>query len=226
MIWTKEAELLINQLEPIVLEKYKILKQYFNIETDKYIIESILIPNCKNKLLGLSEVYAFYTLKIYEVIDKFLMSHYYFDQIYGDFPIKGFNLETNIYNSDNEIFNIADEFGLKINDKTAVIQIFGRLRFLASKNIYNYSIAHNFMLCAIEYEHPKYYEKDNFKIYFKNYINKNPKYLRYLDLLRKVLVKSYYFRTNIFIALSEKDLNKVLEDPFIWVMLEPYNHIF
>jgi hypothetical protein len=224
MTWTKEAKLLIKQLEPIVLEKYKVLKHEFNKETDKYIIESILIPNCKNPL-DVPEVYAFYTLKIYEVIDKYLMSHYYFDQIYGDFPVKGVNFETNMYNSDNEIFNIADEFGLKIKDKIAIIQIFGRLRFLASRNIYNSSIVNNFMLCKIEYENPKYYEKENFRLYFKNYVNKHPKYLRYLDLLRKVLVKSYYFRTNIFIALTEKDLIKVLEDPFIWVMLEPYNHI-
>jgi hypothetical protein len=224
MIWTQEAKLLIKQLEPIILEKYKILKYEFNEETDKYIIETILIPNRKIPL-GIPEVYALYTLKIYEVIDKYMMASYYFDQIYGDFPLKGVNSETNIYNSDNEIFNIADEFGLKIEDKSAIIQIFGRLRFLASLNIYNFSIAHNFMLCKIEYEHPKYYENENFRLYFKNYVNKHPKYLRYLDLLRKVLVKSYYFRTNIFIPLSEKDLIKILEDPFIWVMLEPYNHI-
>lgn len=224
MIWTKEAKLLIKNLEPFIFEKYKILRYEFNQATDDYIINSILIPNCKFPL-DIPEVYAFYTLRIYEVIDKYLLSHYYFDQIHGDFPVKGINLETNIFNSDNEIFNIADEFGLKIKDKTAVIQIFGRLRFLASKNIYDANIAHNFMLCNIEYEHPKYYETEYFKIYFKNYVNKHPKYLRYLDLLRKMLVKSYYFRTNIFIALSYNDIIKVLNDPFIWCMLEPYNHI-
>ena len=59
----------------------------------------------------------------------------------------------------------------------------------------------------------------------KTFNKKHPKNLRYLELLRKALVKSYYFRRNIFIPLTKKDLINILEDPFIWVMLEPYNHI-
>jgi hypothetical protein len=224
MIWSEDAIKLMEEVRIFVLNKYKILELDFNEEAEKYIIHNILIPNCKFPL-GRSEVYAFFALKIYDVIDKHIHNHYYFDQIHGDFPVKGINLESNIFNSDNEIFNIADEFGLKSEDKNITRQIFGRIRFLASKNVYNINIANNFILCKMDYENPKYYETENFKIYFKNYVNKNVKYLRYLDLLRKVLVKSYYFRQNIFIPLSAKDLMKVLEDPFIWVILEPYNYI-
>jgi hypothetical protein len=224
MLWTEEAKKLIDEIKIFVTNKYKILELDFDIESENYIIHTILIPN-RELPLDTADVYIFITLKIYDVIDRHISTHYYFDQIYGDFPIKGPNLETNIFNSDNEIFNIADEFGLKSDEKTIVRQIFGRIRFLASKNIYDFSIANNFSLCKMEYENPIYYENENFKNYFKNYINKHPKYLRYLDLLRKVLVKSYYFRRNIFIPFSKKDLITVLEDPFIWTILEPYNHI-
>lgn len=224
MLWTEEARKLIDEVKIFVINKYKILELDFDSESEKYIIYSILIPNRKLPL-DVPDVYTFITLKIYDVIDRHISNHYYFDQIYGDFPLKGPNFETNMFNSDNEIFNIADEFGLKSNEKTIIRQIFGRIRFLASKNIYDSSIANKFSLCKIDYENPKYYENENFKIYFKNYINKHPKNLRYLDLLRKVLVKSYYFRRIIFIPTSKKDLITVLEDPFIWVILEPYNHI-
>ena len=224
MLWTEEAEKLINEVKIYVINKYKILELDFDNESEQYIIYNILIPN-RELPLDTHDVYTFITLNIYGVIDRHISSHYYFDQIYGNFPFNGPNIETNMFNSDNEIFNIADEFGLKSQEKSIITQIFGRLRFLASKNIYDSSIANKFNLCKIDYENPKYYENENFKIYFKNYINKHPKNLRYLDLLRKVLVKSYYFRKNIFIPLSKKDLITVLEDPFIWTILEPYNHI-
>jgi len=224
MLWTEEAEKLINEVKIYVINKYKILDLDFDNESEQYIIYNILIPN-RELPLDIHDVYTFIALKIYGVIDRHISSHYYFDQIYGDFPLKGVNQETNMFNSDNEIFNIADEFGLKSPDKSVIRQIFGRIRFLASKNVYDSSIANNFILCKIDYENPKYYEREYFKIYFKTYLNKNSKYLRYLDLLRKVLVKSYYFRRNIFIPLSKKDLITVLEDPFIWTILEPYNHI-
>jgi len=223
-MWTPEALSLMNEINTFVINKYRILELDFDSDSDNYIINSILAPRCKTPF-GLQELYTFFTLKIYDVIDRHLANEYYFDQIYGDYPYKGATKEINMFNSDNEIFNIADEFGLKIDYKNGVRQIFGRIRFLASKNIYNASIVNNFELCKLDYENPKYFETPNFKIYFKNYIKKHLKYLRYLNLLRKTLVKSYYFRRNIFIGLCKKDLISILEDPFIWVMLEPYNHI-
>ncbi len=223
-MWSEDAMKIMEEIRIFVINKYKILELDFDQEAENYIINYILIPNCKLPLRP-CEVYAFFALKIYDVIDKQLSKEYYFDQIHGDFPRKGVNYETNMFNSDNEIFNIADDFGLKNEDKNIIRQIFGRIRFLASKNIYDSSIANNFILCKMDYENPNYYETENFKVYFKNYLNKHPKHFRYLDLLRKVLVRSYYFRKNIFIPLCKKDLIKVLEDPFIWTILEPYNHI-
>jgi hypothetical protein len=224
MIWSHEALSLMKEINNFVINKYKILELDFDADSDDYIINYILAPRFKPPY-GVQELYAFFGLKIYDIIDKHLSNVYYFDQVYADYPYRGIDFETNIFNSDNEIFNIADEFGLKIDYKNGVKEIFGRMRFLASKNIYDPIVANRFELCKVEYENPKYYESEYFKLYFKNYIKKHPKNLRYLDLLRKVLVKSYYFRRNIFIPLTKKDLIKVLEDPFIWVMLEPYNHI-
>jgi hypothetical protein len=224
MIWSQEALCLMEEINTFVINKYKILELDFDTDSDDYIINYIIAPRCKTPY-GLQELYAFFGLKIYDVIDRHLSNVYYFDQVYADYPYKGVNFETNMFNSDNEIFNIADEFGLKIDDKNGIKQIFGRMRFLASKNIYNISVVNNFQLCKIDYENPRYYESQYFRPYFKNYIKKHPKNLRYLDLLRKALVKSYYFRRNIFIPLTKKDLINILEDPFIWVMLEPYNHI-
>lgn len=224
MIWTEEAINLSKEINDFVINRYKILKIEFNKKSDDYIIENILIPNCSIPF-GIREVYIFYSLKIYDVIDKHINVNFYFDQVYGNFPYKGPTQETNMFNSDNEIFNIADEFGLKSEEKNILRQIFSRIRYLASKNIYNYNIAYNFNICVMDYENPKYYENENFKIYFKNYLNKNPKYLRYLDLLRKVLVKSYYFRKNIYIPFTHQQLIKVLDDSFVWVILEPYNSI-
>lgn len=224
MLWTEEAQLLILHLENIIIDRYKILEFDFNKGMDDYIIENIMIDNFRMPL-DVVGVYTFLALRIYGVIDNMLIKHYYFDQIHGDFPIKGIDFETNMFNSDNEIFNIADEFGLKSEDKNFIRQIFGRIRFLASKNIYNVNIANNFNLCKIDYENPKYYETEKFTSYFKTYLNKHSKHFRYTDLLRKVLVKSYYFRKNIFIPMNRKELMSILDDPLIWLILEPYNHI-
>lgn len=238
MLWTEESLELLNKVNSFVINKYKVLEYDFNEESDNYIINNILLPS-RDLPLQLCDVYTFYALKIYSVIDSHMAGCFYFDQIYAYFPSNGQNFETNMYNSDNEIFNIADEFGLKSEDKNIIRQIFGRIRFLYSKNIYDLNIAHKFNICQMDYENPMYYENENFKTYFKNYLkagrssispeasvlNKNSKHLRYLDLLRKVLVKSYYLRKNIFIPLSSKELLKLIEDPLIWTILEPYNHI-
>ena len=224
MLWTEEAQMLILHLENIIINKYKILEFDFNRGMDDYIIENIMIANFRMPL-DVTGVYTFLALRIYGVIDNIILKNYYFDQIHGDFPVKGIDFETNMFNSDNEIFNIADEFGLKSEDKNFIRQIFGRIRFLASKNIYNVNIVNNFNICKIDYEHPKYYETPKFTTHFKTYLNKHSKYFRYTDLLRKVLVKSYYFRKNIFIPTSYKELMSLLDDPLIWLILEPYNYI-
>ena len=143
--------------------------------------------------------------------------------MFAGFPVKSNKEEVNYYNSDNEIFNIANEFGFKSNDKNIIRQIFGRIRFLAKHNIWNPSV--DYLVDDTELLDSKYYETENFRINFKKYINNHPKYLRYLNLLRKALIQSYYFRSKIFVAITNKELNSVLCSPFVYIMLEPYNHI-
>jgi hypothetical protein len=209
-------------IEEYIGNFYKVFKLNINKDSDKILIQ-VVYDNRFNENFELEEVYTFFTLKLYDLIDKYNLSTYYFDQIFAGYPIKSYNEEVNQFSSDNEIFNIADEFGFKTSDKNIIRQIFGRIRFLAKNNIWNSSV--DYLTDITETSDSKYYETENFRIYFKKYIDNHPKYLRYLGLLRKALIQSYYFRTKMAIAISNKELNTILSSPFVYVMLEPYNHI-
>jgi hypothetical protein len=222
MYWSNEAIIYYPIIEEYIGNFYKIFKLNINKDSDEMLIE-IIYNNKFNEKIELEEIYSFFTLKLYDLIDKYCSSIYYFDQLFAGYPSKSQHLEINKYSSDNEIFNIANEFGFKSPDTNIIRQIFSRIRFLAKNNIWNPSI--DYLIDNTEITDSKYYETENFKIYFKKYIDNHPKNLRYLGLLRKALIQSYYFRSKIFVAVYNKELNSVLSSSFIYVMLEPYNHI-
>lgn len=221
MYWSDESIIYYPIIEEYIGNFYKIFKLNINKDSDEILID-IIYKNRFNEKLELQEVYTFFTLKLYDLIDKYTLATYYFDQIFCGYPTKS-NIEGNQFSSDNEIFNIADEFGFKTEDKNIIRQIFSRIRFLAKHNIWNPSI--DYIIDDTELKDSKYYETENFRKNFKKYLENHPKHLRYLNLLRKALIQSYYFRTKIFVAITNKELNSVLCSPFVYIMLEPYNHI-
>jgi len=224
MLWTRNAYILLKEMEEVLYKKYRIFRVPVIPNSETFIINEILLPKNNYKTLDIPEVYIFYSLRIYDLVDWLLDKTYYFDQLNGGYPSKFIGSDAVDYTAENEIFNIADEFGLKSCDKLIIRHVFTRLRFLALHNIYD-KIHDEFIITHCEYENPLYYETHRFKENFKKYIHNHKKYHKYTEFCKKALIQSYYYRMKIRIATNRKEFDILCNDPFIYTILEPYNHL-
>jgi len=200
-------------LEELTGTLYKKFKQESSKQNNEFIKNF-----CKRDESNQINVYNLYALKILKIIDLECISNVFFDQEKKILPVKSERKESNEYISNSEIYNVVNEVKIKPENQTILKNICSRIRVLSCLDIWENDIDCE-TFCYDQEVTDKYLEKC--KIYFL----KNKNYMRYARLLKVALDNGKYFELPDFLPNNINEYRTFLRQPFIYIILQPYNYL-
>jgi len=162
--------------------------------------------------------YVLYSMKILSLMEKECLNNILFDQEHGFSLRKTNHNDGNHYIHLNEIKYIANELKIRPKSEEFILQIFMRVRVLSILNKWNPDIDCDTL----------YYKQEESPIFLeecKKYFKGSKKYLRYTRLLKAAIDNAIIFEKPIKMPSTLKEYKEFLKNPFVYVILEPYNYI-
>lgn len=207
----------LTNIETFLEELTGTLYKKFRLESSKQDNEFIK-QFCKRDDKNQINAYNLYALKILKIIDRECVECEYFDQENGFIYSKSNRKEPNEFISNSEIYNVANEVKIKPVTQKIMVNIFSRIRVLAILDVWEKDIDCE-TFCYEQEVSDKYLEQC--KIYFLN----QKRYMRYARLLKVALDNGKYFELPDFLPNNINEYRTFLRQPFIYVILQPWNYI-
>jgi hypothetical protein len=199
-------------IEEYVGKIYKKFTFYKNIENEKKFRRYLKLLNPDKDI----NPYELYTLKILDLLDEEFKTPLPFDQHHGYTPIKNIYEEGNKYSTSSEIYSVANELHVKLENDKITENIISRLRVLAMMNDW----CHLVNIDSLCIEHSEKYFSE-----VKQYLQNHKKYMRYARLLKVAIADAKLHEHPDILPSEEQKFMDFLMSPFIYVMLQPYNYI-
>lgn len=212
MLRDKTLEKLVYELTDKI---YTIFKEYDFYTSEDEVLQKIekSDPHC-----FMINIYSLFHLKIMKLVQHESKNMEFFDQKHKFVPHKSIHNDGNFFCSMSEIQNIANDIPKKPSLENLSLQIFMRTRALSIIGEWDMNVD-----CDSLFYNQKC--SKSFLEKCKSYFLNNSKYLKYTRLLLSALENGEYFEHLIPVSTTLEQYTQFLYNPFIFVMLKPYNFI-